>query len=165
MSDPIFLLSEKVGRCLLEHGLLAVTAESCTGGWIGEAITAVPGSSAWFDRGFITYTNSAKQDMLGVTEETLAQHGAVSGETVREMALGALSHSRGNVAVAVSGIAGPTGGTPSKPVGTVWLAWAAKGHEALAECHVFSGDRESVRRQAVMRALEGLMELVDKTSV
>lgn len=163
MNDPIFGIAEKVGRRLLEHGLTAVTAESCTGGWIGQAITAVPGSSAWFDRGFVTYTNGAKQDMLGVTDDTLARHGAVSGETVREMVAGALSRSRGDVAVAVSGIAGPSGGTPAKPVGTVWLAWGLKGHEAYAECHVFAGDREAVRRQAVMRALEGLLELVDKT--
>jgi nicotinamide-nucleotide amidase len=165
MADALYCVAERLGKALLGEGLKAVTAESCTGGWVAQSITAVAGSSAWFDRGFVTYTNDAKRDMLGVTEATLFAHGAVSEATVREMAAGALLKSIGDISVSVSGIAGPAGGTAAKPVGTVWLAWARRGHEATAECHVFSGDREAVRRQAVQRALEGLLELVNKTKL
>ncbi len=155
--DGLYPLAEEVGRFLKARGWMLATAESCTGGWVGEAVTAVSGSSAWYDRGFITYANEAKQEMLGVPPETLAAHGAVSEATVREMAAGALQRSRAQVAVAVSGIAGPTGGTAEKPVGLVWFAWAFAGGQVTAERHVFAGDRREVRRQAVEVALRGVL--------
>jgi nicotinamide-nucleotide amidase len=138
------------------------TAESCTGGWIGQVMTMVPGSSKWFDRGFVTYTNEAKQEMLGVQAATLKAFGAVSEQTVTEMANGALGRSRAQVAVAVSGIAGPDGGTPKKPVGTVMLAWGMKGDAVDAHAMHFPGDRDSVRRQTVIAALEGILALLAK---
>lgn len=138
---------------------MLATAESCTGGWIAQAVTTVPGASAWFERGFVVYSNAAKEELLGVRPATLAAHGAVSEETVREMAEGALERSRAQVAVAVSGIAGPTGGTPEKPVGTVCLAWAVRSGPTRVETRRFSGDREAVRRQAVEAALEGIVGL------
>jgi len=156
--DDLYPLAEEVGRFLKKRGWMLATAESCTGGWVGEAVTAVSGSSAWYDRGFITYTNEAKQEMLGVSPETLAAHGAVSEATVREMAAGALQRSRAQVAVAISGIAGPTGGTPEKPVGLVWFAWAFADGRVVAERQVFSGDRREVRRQAVEVALRGVLK-------
>jgi competence/damage-inducible protein CinA C-terminal domain len=160
MNDQLFELARLLGEELKARNLWLATAESCTGGWVGEAVTAVSGSSAWYDRGFITYTNQAKQDMLGVSAETLGAHGAVSEATVREMALGALAHSRAQVALAISGIAGPTGGTPEKPVGLVWFAWAFKDGRVEAEQRVFAGDRQSVRRQAVEYALKRLLKLL-----
>jgi len=152
-------LAEQVGRALKTAGVALVTAESCTGGWVAQAVTSVPGSSEWFERGFVTYTNAAKAEMLGVRRATLERHGAVSEETVREMALGALRHSRGTVAVAITGVAGPAGGTAAKPVGLVWFAWARRGETRIESRH-FSGDRESVRRQSVERALRGVLELL-----
>lgn len=154
------LLAERLGRELLNRGEWLATAESCTGGWIAQTVTAIPGSSAWFDRGFVTYSNVAKLDMLGVTETTLAQHGAVSEATARAMAQGALKHSRGDWSVAVTGIAGPDGGTPEKPVGMVCFAWAQRdgGCEALT-CQ-FAGDRAEVRQQAVRLALSGTLKRV-----
>lgn len=146
-------LAEGVGEALLAVGLKLVTAESCTGGWIAKAVTDIPGSSAWFERGFVTYTNEAKVDLLGVSPDTLARFGAVSEQTVAEMVAGALDRSRAEVGVAVSGIAGPTGGTPDKPVGTVWIAWKRVGGLTRTELFGFSGDREAVRRQAVFQAL------------
>ena len=136
------------------------TAESCTGGWIAEVVTATAGSSAWFDRGFVTYSNAAKQEMLGVGSDTLARHGAVSEQTVREMATGALAHSHAQVAVAVSGVAGPAGGSADKPVGMVCLAWAIVDRPPRAATRHFDGDRESVRRQTVEGALEELVALL-----
>ncbi|MDE2311380.1 MAG: nicotinamide-nucleotide amidohydrolase family protein, partial [Betaproteobacteria bacterium] len=124
------ILAAQVGGLLKAQGLMLATAESCTGGGVAQAITDVAGSSAWFERGFIAYSNQAKQQMLGVSEATLNQHGAVSEATVREMAAGALQRSGAHVALAVSGIAGPDGGTPDKPVGTVWFAWGIK-HGAI----------------------------------
>src|SRR5215212_9301448 len=120
-------LADEVGRRLKARGGMIATAESCTGGWVAQELTAIAGSSAWFDRGFVTYSNEAKQEMLGVRAETLARHGAVSEETAAEMARGALERSRGSFALAITGIAGPTGGTAAKPVGTVCFAWALKG--------------------------------------
>ncbi|MGD9786331.1 MAG: nicotinamide-nucleotide amidase [Sulfuricellaceae bacterium] len=155
--DDLYPLAEELGRFLTERGWMLATAESCTGGWVGEAVTAVSGSSAWYDRGFITYTNEAKQEMLGVSPETLAAHGAVSEATVREMAAGALQRSRAQAALAVSGIAGPTGGTVEKPVGLVWFAWAFADGRMVAGRQVFSGDRREVRRQAVEVALRGIL--------
>ena len=160
--DPAIQLAATVGRLLKAKGENLVTAESCTGGGVAEAITAVPGSSEWFDRGFITYSNEAKQQMLKVSAATLACHGAVSENTAREMALGALAASPGTVSVSVTGVAGPTGGSPAKPVGMVCFAWARSG-EAVprSETRHFSGDRESVRRRSVVRALQGIVELLD----
>ena len=161
----IFELAEQVGQALKARALMLVTAESCTGGGIGEAVTMVPGSSAWFERGFITYTNTAKHEMLGVKTETLESNGAVSEQTVKEMVAGALANSHAQVAVAVSGTAGPAGGTPEKPVGTVCLAWALRNGEPAAETRHFAGDREVVRRQSVERALAGLLALIEQQLV
>jgi nicotinamide-nucleotide amidase len=158
MSESLEDLARALGERLSERGVLAATAESCTGGWIAKLITDVPGCSAWFDRGFVTYSNQAKQEMLGVRGETLAAHGAVSEPTVREMARGALAHSTAGISVAVSGIAGPGGGTADKPVGTVWLAWARRDGPVAAECRRFGGGRDAVRRQTAQRALQGLLE-------
>ncbi|MDP2154549.1 MAG: nicotinamide-nucleotide amidase [Sulfuricella sp.] len=154
----LFELAEQVGTALKMRAMMLATAESCTGGWVGEAVTAVPGSSLWFDRGFITYTNEAKREMLGVAAATLERHGAVSEQTVREMASGVLNNSRGQVALAISGIAGPGGGTPEKPVGTVWFAWVFANGAVTSEQRQFAGDRREVRRQAVECGLRGLLE-------
>jgi nicotinamide-nucleotide amidase len=154
-------LAETLGARLKAKAALLVTAESCTGGWAAQAVTAVAGSSEWFERGWVTYSNAAKQDELGVRAETLARHGAVSEETAREMALGALERSRGTIALAITGVAGPTGGTPAKPVGTVCFAWAGKGLAVSSETRHLAGDREAVRRQSVERALERVVELLD----
>jgi nicotinamide-nucleotide amidase len=121
----LFELAANVGEALKAQGLMLATAESCTGGWIAQALTAVPGSSSWFERGFVTYTYISKREMLGVSQETLGTHGAVSEQTVREMVIGALANSHAQVAVSVSGTAGPTGGTPDKPLGLVWVAIAS----------------------------------------
>ena len=136
-----------------------VTAESCTGGWIAKVLTDIPGSSAWFECGIAAYSYESKQALLGVRPETLEHHGAVSRETVLEMVSGALVHSGATVAVAVTGIAGPTGGMPDKPVGTVWIAWKRRGGYATAEVFRFEGDRDAVRRRTVATALEGLLRL------
>ena len=157
MSD-LHELARQVGEQLLaQHQLLAV-AESCTGGWVAKCLTDIAGSSGWFDRGFVTYSNDAKQTMLGVSAATLDAAGAVSEATVREMAAGVLKNSKADVAVAISGIAGPGGAMPGKPVGTVCFAWARAAGEQRAEtCH-FRGDREAVRRQSVAHALQGLLD-------
>jgi nicotinamide-nucleotide amidase len=156
----LFDLAVRVGEALSRRGLMLVTAESCTGGWIGQCVTMVSGSSAWFERGFVTYTNVAKMEMLGVSPATLDKHGAVSEQTVREMAQGALARSRGDVAVAVSGVAGPTGGTAAKPVGTVCLAWAQREGATRSVTLHLDGDRDTVRRAAVVAALEGVLEQI-----
>ena len=159
MDTELNTLSATIGDALLRRGWMLATAESCTGGWIAEVVTATSGSSAWFDRGFVTYSNAAKVDMLGVRPVTLDRHGAVSEATVIEMAEGALARSQAEVAIAVSGVAGPTGGTPEKPVGMVCLAWARHGHPTrVRTCH-FPGDRTAVRRQTVLHALRTLAEL------
>ena len=153
-------LAATVGARVLAAGRRLVTAESCTGGWIGKVLTDVPGSSAWFAGGGITYSNELKQRVLGVQAVTLAHHGAVSEATVREMAEGALANFGGDIAVAVSGIAGPDGGSAGKPVGTVCFAWSQRGETITAtERKIFSGDRESVRRQTVAHALARILEL------
>jgi nicotinamide-nucleotide amidase len=151
-------LAERLGARLTERGWQLAAAESCTGGWIAKTLTDVTGASAWFDRGFVTYSNQAKQDMLGVQSGTLAAHGAVSEAVVREMAEGALGHSRAQLAVSVSGIAGPGGGSLDKPVGSVWVAWAGVGMATRACSYRFDGDRDAVRRQAVVAALQGLLD-------
>ncbi|NUS38692.1 MAG: CinA family protein [Lysobacter sp.] len=151
--------AERLGERLRAARLMLVTAESCTGGWIAKTATEVAGSSDWFDCGMVAYSYEAKQGLLGVRSETLEQFGAVSRETVVEMVSGALVHSGASVAVAVTGIAGPGGGTPDKPVGTVWIAWKRRGGYPTAELFHFAGDREAVRRQTVAAALEGLEAL------
>ena len=156
-------LAQRIAERLLARGALLATAESCTGGWAAQALTALAGSSNWFERGFVTYSNAAKEEMLGVRPETLARHGAVSEEAAREMALGALSRSRAGVALAITGIAGPSGGSAPKPVGTVCFAWALKGGAPRSETRHFAGDREAVRRQSVERAFAGVLELLDGT--
>jgi nicotinamide-nucleotide amidase len=161
MDAALYDLAERTGRALEQRGLMLVTAESCTGGWIAEAITAVPGSSAWFDRGFVTYTYISKREMLGVLSETLEKYGAVSEAVVREMVEGALRASHAQIAVSVSGTAGPAGGTAEKPVGTVCFGWAAKDLPTRAETRHFAGDREAVRRQAVTHSLEGLLATIN----
>ncbi len=153
-------LAERVGRHLLKARRGAATAESCTGGWIAKALTDIAGSSDWFTEGFVTYSNDSKVRRLGVPRAVLQRHGAVSEATVRAMAAGALRHSQAQVAVAVTGIAGPGGGVPGKPVGTIWLGWATRRggairiHTALRH---FRGDRETVRRKTVFAALQGLL--------
>ncbi len=155
-------LAAQVGELLKSHGLMLATAESCTGGGVAQAITEVAGSSAWFERGFVTYSNLSKQQMLGVREATIRQHGAVSEMTVREMVEGALQHSTAQVALAVSGIAGPDGGTAEKPVGTVWFAWGIKQGETHAQRYQLDGKRDEVRSQAVRIALQGVADLLNK---
>jgi nicotinamide-nucleotide amidase len=159
--DTLSALATKVGTKLRARAMLLATAESCTGGWVAQAVTSVAGSSAWFERGFVTYSNAAKTDMLRVKAGTLRVHGAVSEQTAGEMAAGALARSRAQVAVAITGIAGPDGGSAEKPVGTVCFAWAMQNGAARAETRLFKGDRESVRRQSVIAALQGVMELLD----
>ncbi len=152
-------LAERIGATLGSHGAVLVTAESCTGGWVAALVTSVAGSSAWFDRAFVTYSNQAKSEMLGVSPQTLLQHGAVSEATVREMALGALARSPADIAVAISGIAGPGGGSPDKPVGTVCFAWATKESPSVySVTERLRGDRTAVRAQAVRVALEGVIQ-------
>ena len=156
-----------VGTALAAQELMLACAESCTGGWVSEVITATAGSSGWFERGFVTYSNAAKQEMLGVSGETLAHHGAVSRLTAEAMAQGALAHSQAQVALAITGIAGPGGGIPSmggspgKPVGAVCFAWCRANAPAVSESRYFSGDREAIRRQAVIHSLHGLLALLD----
>jgi nicotinamide-nucleotide amidase len=156
--DDLETLARDVGDALKNRNWMLATAESCTGGWVAQAVTAIAGSSAWLERGFVTYSNQAKQEMLGVQAATLAANGAVSQAVVREMAAGALRHSHAQISVAISGIAGPDGGTPDKPVGTVWLGWAwPDGDKQQRFC--FAGDREQVRRQAVEIALQEVLRL------
>jgi nicotinamide-nucleotide amidase len=139
---------------------MLVTAESCTGGWVAQAVTSVAGSSEWFERGFVVYSNAAKEELLGVRKATLKKHGAVSEETAREMAAGALARSRGSIALAVTGVAGPGGGSAAKPVGTVCFAWARSG-AVTSETRRFPGGREGVRRRSVRHALEGVLKHLD----
>jgi nicotinamide-nucleotide amidase len=155
--DALIALAAEVGAELKRHGWMLALAESCTGGGVAEAVTAVPGSSVWFDRGLVTYSNTAKMDLLGVSAKTLSDYGAVSAEVVREMAQGALRHSQAQVSIAVSGIAGPDGGTSEKPVGTVWLAWTMPTGEVRVECHRFEGSRAAVRHQSILTALGRLL--------
>lgn len=151
-------LAREVGERLRASRDMLVTAESCTGGWIAKTVTGIAGSSDWFDCGMVAYSYEAKQALLGVRPQTLETHGAVSRECVVEMVSGALSHSGGTVAVAVTGIAGPGGGSDDKPVGTVWTGWKRRGGYARAEVFHFDGDRDAVRRQTVEAALRGILD-------
>lgn len=153
-------LAATLGEKLRAARLMLVTAESCTGGWIAKTVTDIAGSSAWFDCGLAAYSYEAKQGLLGVRPQTLETYGAVSRETAIEMVSGALVHSGAGIAVAVTGIAGPGGGTTDKPVGTVWIAWKRRGGYPQAEVFHFEGDREAIRRRTVAKALEGLEALV-----
>jgi nicotinamide-nucleotide amidase len=150
-------LASRLGLALRRRDLVLATAESCTGGGIAEAVTRIAGSSAWFDRGFVTYSYESKVDLLGVRRDTLLDFGAVSEEIATQMVEGAIARSRAQVAVAVTGIAGPDGGLPDKPVGTVWFAWKFPKKSIISEgCH-FSGDRAAVRTQTVSHALSKLL--------
>jgi nicotinamide-nucleotide amidase len=149
-------LAREVGERALVAGLLIATAESCTGGLVAAALTSIAGSSAWFERGFVTYSNEAKAELLGVDPSTIAAHGAVSEEVAAAMARGALARSRADLAVAVTGVAGPGGGSPGKPVGTVCLGWARRGGPVRTARLAFAGDRGAVRAQSVAAALDGL---------
>lgn len=153
----LFELSKQVGLALSLRSATLTTAESCTGGWIAKAITDVSGSSAWFERGFVTYSNEAKEQLIGVSAETLATYGAVSEAVVREMAVGALLAAQANYAVSVSGIAGPDGGSDEKPVGTVWFGFADNQEQIVTIKMQFTGDRDAVRRQATEFALHTLL--------
>jgi len=151
-------LALKLGNILQVRKLHCATAESCTGGALSAAITEIPGSSEWFDRGFIVYTNESKCDLLSVPSSVIMRNGAVSEETVCAMAEGAIINSKADVSIAITGIAGPSGGSREKPVGTVWIAWSGDSKPTYAECYLFSGDRASIRQQAVQRAMEGLIK-------
>ena len=154
MERDLFDLAVRVGEALAKRGLTLVTAESCTGGWVGQCVTMVSGSSAWFERGFVTYTNVAKMEMLGVQQSTLEAHGAVSEQTVREMVAGALTRSHAHIALAVSGVAGPTG------LAAVCLGWGIRGGATRSTTLHFDGDRDAVRRASVVAGLQGVIELL-----
>jgi nicotinamide-nucleotide amidase len=160
-SHELAQLAARVGESLLARDWRLATAESCTGGWVAKTITDIAGSSDWFDRGFVTYSNAAKQEMLGVDAGLIAGQGAVSAPVVRAMVMGARAHSQAEVALAVSGIAGPGGGSFEKPVGTVWFAWGRAGIGSVTRRECFAGDREAVRAQAVRTALFGLLEYLN----
>jgi nicotinamide-nucleotide amidase len=158
MDNALFELAEQLGQGLKAKGYKIATAESCTGGWLAQAITEIPGSSVWFDRGFVTYSNNAKVQMLDVNPHTLAKYGAVSAETASEMVAGALAKSEADWAVAVTGIAGPDGGSEEKPVGTVYVAWQGKTGFSQVERLQLSGNRHQIREQAVLKAIEGAIQ-------
>lgn len=149
-------IGQALAQQLMARQWMMATAESCTGGMVAAGCTDLAGSSAWFERGFVTYSNAAKQELLGVDPQTIAQHGAVSEAVAKAMALGACQHARAQVSVAVTGIAGPTGGSADKPVGTVWFAWCIDGRVA-AQKMVFTGDRAAVRQASTQHALQGLL--------
>lgn len=165
MNRSIYALSESLGEVLLARHWRLATAESCTGGGVAAAITSVAGSSAWFEYGLVTYANRAKQQLLGVDGQTLADVGAVSEPVVRQMLSGALRLSGAQVGVAVSGIAGPGGGSPEKPVGSVWFAWGSAFGGCETALHHFSGDRQAVQAQAVEVALQGLLRYLSTNTV
>jgi nicotinamide-nucleotide amidase len=153
-------LLQQLATLAIEQEQVIATAESCTGGLIAAALTELAGSSTWFDRGFVTYSNAAKRELLGVSEETLHGPGAVSAATVAEMAQGALSRSGASLTVSVSGVAGPGGGSAEKPVGTVWMAWASRDYGHRTRHFLFTGDRDSIRQQTVTEALRGLVDCI-----
>ena len=160
--ETLTTLATIVGARLKARGLRLATAESCTGGWVAGAVTAIAGSSEWFDRGFVTYSNDAKMEMLGVSAATLEAFGAVSEQTAGEMAAGALAHSHAQLALSITGVAGPGGGSAEKPVGMVCFGWAGEGGAPIVITRNFSGDRESVRRQSVICALQGVLERLER---
>ncbi len=160
MQAEIDQVVEQLKGRLLDERIRVATAESCTAGWIAKSLTDPAGSSAWFERGFVTYSNEAKEEMLGVQQQTLIDHGAVSEATVQEMVSGALQNSRADLAVAVSGIAGPSGGSADKPVGLVWFGWQRRGGGPQTISHILEGDRDAIRAQTVVMALQGLSRLI-----
>ncbi len=155
----------QVAQVLLQRRLMLVTAESCTGGGVAQALTELAGSSAWFERGFVTYSNRSKQEMLGVDAALIEHHGAVSLEVVEAMALGALAHSAAQISLAISGVAGPTGGTQQKPVGTVCFSWAIDKINLRSELIVFKGNRRLIREQAIVHSLQGLLLTLERSFV
>ncbi len=157
MDGQLLELAARLGRHLTAQGKTITTAESCTGGGLAQVITEIPGSSGWFGRGFITYSNLAKVQMLGVDPQVIERYGAVSEETVTAMVIGALAHSDASCAIAITGVAGPEGGTPDKPVGTVFIAWKNKGEIPIVAKQQFSGDRHQIRAQSLKTALEGAL--------
>jgi nicotinamide-nucleotide amidase len=157
------VLVERLASELTQRNAYIATAESCTGGWIAKVLTDMPGSSAWFEYGFVSYGNNAKTNMLHVNPTLIEQHGAVSGEVAEAMVAGALAASGAQLALAVTGIAGPEGGTPEKPVGTVWFAFAGAGKGVVSACQHFEGDRDTVRRQTVSTALTGVLKYLEKS--
>ena len=163
MDKELIALSEALGSACHRHQLTITTAESCTGGWAAQVITHTAGSSAWFERGFVTYSNAAKVDMLDILPSTLETYGAVSNQIAVEMAKGAITHSTADISLSITGIAGPSGGSPGKPVGTVSFAWCFKGQAAESEQCQFSGDRENIRRTAVTHGLQGLLDRIKQT--
>lgn len=162
--DPLVTLAAQLGATLTQRGWMMALAESCTGGMASQYITAIAGSSSYFERGFVTYSNSAKIELLAVRAETLERCGAVSEETAREMAKGALAHSHTQLTGAVTGIAGPDGGTADKPVGMVCFAWAGPDGSLHSETHRFQGDRDAIRRQSVETVLKGLLRLANDST-
>jgi nicotinamide-nucleotide amidase len=161
MTEDITQLAQLLGNKLSAKGWQISCAESCTGGGVGYAITSISGSSAWFKKGFITYSNDAKKDMLGVSEHTLIEYGAVSAATVEEMAAGAAKHANAEVAIAISGVAGPDGGTSDKPVGTVWFGFFING-KSISQKQLIDGDRQTVRIKAIEFALSNTLKLLLK---
>ncbi len=161
LSEKIIQLAEQVGERLKEKGLKVTAIESCTGGGISYALTSVAGSSDWFEYGLVTYANTAKQELVGVTAEALNQYGAVSEQVVEQMLQGGLEKTGADVAVAVSGIAGPTGGTADKPVGTVWIGVCIKKYCSKVQCFVYNGNRAAVREQSIAQALKMLIEILE----
>jgi nicotinamide-nucleotide amidase len=157
MTRLINQLALELGHCLKKRGLTLVTAESCTGGGLAYFITEIPGSSEWFEQGFVTYSNYSKETLLNVKKETLKQHGAVSQQVAREMAEGALANSQAGVAIAITGIAGPGGGTVEKPAGTVWFGVSGAGSNTITEIQHFTGDRHAVREQAILFGIQKLI--------
>jgi nicotinamide-nucleotide amidase len=158
--EELHQLATELGDKLIARGWMLATAESCTGGWVGQLLTSLPGSSQWYERGFITYANAAKIEMLGVPAEAIDEHGAVSEETASAMAAGALTHSHAQATLAISGIAGPGGGTPQKPVGLVCYGWALEDGTVMSSTCRLDGDREEIRSRAVAAAMRGLIELI-----
>jgi nicotinamide-nucleotide amidase len=153
-------LAEQLGECMTAKGLKLASAESCTGGWLAKIITDIPGSSAWFTGSVVCYSNESKHSLLGVDEKALSEFGAVSGETVLELSDGLFSHTDADIAVSVSGIAGPDGGSDEKPVGLVWLSWGKRDKSVHARPYNFDGDREDVRKQSIKQALNNLLDLM-----
>ncbi len=161
VTDELSSLSALVGDRLRAERMLLATAESCTGGWVAQQLTSIAGSSEWFERGYVTYSDAAKMEMLHVKASTLQAHGAVSEQVAREMAAGALAGSHAQITVAVTGVAGPGGGSVDKPVGTVCFAWARTNRKVTSETRHFTGNRESVRSQSVIAALQGVLDVLD----